>query len=152
MLLTAATPRQLSVGIAIVRVVTGIIMFAHGYQKVFTNGIDGVTGFFTQLGIPLPGLAAPLVAFLELAGGVALVLGLLTRLVALGFVFDMLGAIFFVHLENGFFLPGGIEFVLLLAAASLAFVIAGAGAFSLDEAIARRRFTRSDDVVVRSTS
>jgi putative oxidoreductase len=140
-LLAPSDPRQLDTGMAIVRIITGIIFIAHGAQKVFGFGIGGTTQFFTQVGAPLPGVAAPLVAALELVGGVALVIGLLTRLVALGLALDMLGAILLVHLANGFFVGGnGVEFVLLLMVNAIALVVAGPGAFSLDGAIGRRRF------------
>src|SRR5688572_921094 len=150
-LLGPASPRQLSVGIALVRVITGCVFLAHGYQKLFVFGLAGVTGAFTQMGIPAPTIIAPLVAVVELVGGVALILGLLTRLAALGFVIDMLGAIFIVHLKNGFFLPNGIEFALTLLVASLGLVIAGAGAFSIDESLARRRTSAAGDAYARAT-
>lgn len=139
LLIDSTTPRQLSIGIAIVRVITGVIMLAHGAQKLFQFGIAGVTQGFAGMGVPLPGIVAPLVTILEFAGGIALILGLLTRLVAFGLAIDMLGALFIVHLANGFFLPNGYEFVLVLFAATAALAIAGAGAFSVDQAIANRR-------------
>ena len=138
-LLGPASPRQLGLGIALVRIITGVVFIAHGYMKVFVMGIPGTTGFFTQVGIPAASIMAPLVATLEIAGGLALVLGLLTRLAALGLAINMLGAIFFVRLKGGFFAPNGAEFEIVLCVACLALVIAGAGALSLDEAIARRR-------------
>lgn len=140
-LLAPSDPRQLDTGIAIVRIITGIIFMAHGAQKLFGFGIAGTTGFFTQVGAPMPGLTAPLVTGLELLGGLALVVGLLTRLAALGLAFDVLGAILLVHLKNGFFAgDNGVEFVLLLMVNALAIVVAGPGAWSLDGAIGRRRF------------
>lgn len=138
-LLGPASPRHLSLGIALVRIITGVIFIAHGYMKFFVMGMPGTTGFFTQVGIPAPGVMAPLIATLEVAGGIALVLGLLTRLAALGLVIDMLGAIFFVRLKGGFFAPNGAEFEILLFVACVALVIAGAGALSVDEGLARRR-------------
>src|SRR5829696_377156 len=103
-------------------------------------GISGTTAFFTQVGAPMPGVTAPLIGGLEFLGGIALVVGLLTRLAALGLALDMLGAIFVVHLKAGFFAPNGVEFVLLLMVNAIALVIAGPGAGSLDGAIGRRRF------------
>lgn len=138
-LLSPASPRQVSVGIALVRIITGCIFLAHGYQKVFVFGIAGATAAFGQMGVPAPSITAPLVSIVEIAAGIALILGLLTRLAALGLAIDMLGAIFIVHLKAGFFLPNGIEFALLLFVVCVALVIAGAGAPSMDEAIARRR-------------
>ena len=78
-------------------------------------------------------------ALLEFFGGIALVLGLLTRLAALGLAVNMAGAMVLVHAPAGFFLPNGIEFALVLGAASLAFAIMGAGELSVDALVARRR-------------
>lgn len=149
-LLGPASPRQLSLGIALVRIITGVIFIAHGYMKFFVMGMPGTTGFFTQVGIPAAGVMAPLIATLEVAGGIALVLGLLTRLAALGLVIDMLGAIFFVRLKGGFFAPNGAEFEILLFVACVALVIAGAGALSVDEGLARRRSPAVPDAYGRT--
>jgi putative oxidoreductase len=123
----------------VLRLTLGIVMLAHGYQKVFTFGFAGITQGFTQMGVPLPGVTAPLVSLLELLGGVALIIGLLTRLAALGFVFDMLGAMAFVHFKNGFFLPTGFEFAFTLLGVSIAVMLGGAGIASVDGMIAERR-------------
>jgi len=125
-------------GLALLRVVLGAVFMAHGAQKLFVFGLGGVAGAFTQMGAPFPGVTGPLVALLEFFGGIALVLGLLTRLAALGLVIDMLGAIAIVHLKAGFFAPRGVEFVLMLATAAAALVIGGPGALALDNLIARR--------------
>ena len=140
--LFSTDPRRQSLGLTIVRVITGIIFMAHGGQKLFSFGIAGVTAGFTQMGVPLPGITAPLVAILEFFGGLALVIGLLTRLAALGLAINMLGAIFLVHLAAGFFLPQGYEFALLLFMTSLALVIGGPGRYAIDDMIARRRSVR----------
>ena len=137
--LFASTPRHQQIGIAALRIVLGIVMAAHGYQKLFTMGIAGIQGGFTKMGVPLPMITAPLVAGLEFFGGLALIVGLLTRLTALGLVIDMLGAISFVHISNGFFAPRGYEFVLALMAASLSVALAGPGAFSIDGLLARKK-------------
>jgi putative oxidoreductase len=149
-LLGPASPRQLSLGIALVRIITGVIFVAHGYMKFFVMGIPGTTGFFSQVGIPAPGLMAPFVATLEVAGGIALIIGLLTRLAALGLAINMLVAIVLVRLKGGFFAPNGAEFEILLCVACVALVIAGAGAFSADEAIARRRSPAVGDAYGRT--
>jgi putative oxidoreductase len=123
----------------VLRLTLGIVMLAHGYQKLFVFGFGGITGGFAQMGIPMPGITGPLVALLEFFGGIALIIGLLTRLAALGFVIDMLGAAAFVHLKNGFFLPTGFEFVFMLLGASIAVMLGGAGIASVDGMIADRR-------------
>lgn len=137
--LFAADPRQQGLGIALVRIIIGITFFAHGYQKLFIMGISGIQGGFTKMGVPMPTVTAVLVTFLEFFGGIGLVIGLLTRLIALGLTIDMLGAMAFVHFANGFFLPTGYEFVLLLMVASLSLVVGGPGRFAVDNMIANRQ-------------
>jgi putative oxidoreductase len=131
------TVRQTQIALGIVRIVAGVIFVAHGYQKFFMMGIPGVTGFFTQLGAPMPGIAAPAIATLELVGGLALLVGFFARFVAIPLALDMAGAIFLMHAKGGFFVPKGVEFVMLLMTAAVAVAIAGAGAFSIDSATAR---------------
>ena len=126
-------------GLLVLRLVVALVFVMHGGQKLFVHGIDGVASSFAQIGAPLPQVTAPLVSFLEFFGGMAIALGLLTRLVALGLAIDMLAALFLVHLPNGFFLPRGIEFVLLLAGAAATLVLAGAGVWSVDAVVRRRR-------------
>lgn len=138
-LFRAPTARQLTAGLTILRVVIGAIFIAHGAQKLFVYGFAGVTGAFGQMGIPMPALVGPFIALLEFSAGIALIVGLLTRLAALGLAFNMLGAILFVHLKGGLFLPAGSEFALSLLASTAILALTGAGAFSLDALIASRR-------------
>ena len=133
------TSRPIDSGLALLRVVTGATFAAHGAQKLFVYGFDGIAGGFAQMGVPFPGIMGPLVGFVELFGGLALIAGLLTRLAGVGLTAVMLGAMAFVHLPAGFFLPNGYEFVLLLAASATTLAIVGAGRYSLDAQLARRR-------------
>ncbi len=139
--LFAAAPRQQGIALAMIRIITGIIFMAHGYQKLFVMGLPGVTDGFTKMGAPMPTITATLVTFLEFLGGIGLVIGLITRFIALGLAIDMLGAILIVHAANGFFLPRGYEFVLLLLVSSLALAVGGSGRFSVDDMIASRWMT-----------
>lgn len=137
-----ASATRLSAALAVLRVVVGTVFVAHGAQKLFVFGLAGVTGGFAGMGIPLPGITAPAVALVEFFGGLALIVGLLTRLTGVGLAITMLGALFLVHLPAGFFLPNGVEFVLTLASAAAALALSGPGAYSVDALLARRRSQR----------
>lgn len=128
--------RDVSIGLLVLRLAAGAVFIDHGYQKLFGMGFGGVSGMFTHMGVPMPGVIGPLIALLEFFGGIALALGFLTRLVSLGFVCDMLGAILLVQLKNGFS-RYGLEFMLL--GASLALALAGAGRFSIDRVLGERQ-------------
>ena len=138
-LFNPTTPRQLDAGLTLLRTITGVTFAAHGSQKLFIYGFDGVGGAFAQMGVPFPGVMGPLVGFVELFGGLALIAGLLTRLAGVGLTAVMLGAMFLVHLPAGFFLPNGYEFVLMLAASATTLAITGAGRYSLDALLAKRQ-------------
>lgn len=115
------------------RVVTGLLFIYHGYSKIFGMGVDATAGFFSNVGIPAAGILAPLVAYGEFLGGIALVLGIFTHWVSKLNIIIMLGAIFFVHFANGYDMSkGGYEYQLLILVTNLYFLAHGAGKYSLD--------------------
>lgn len=128
-----------SIGLTVLRVVLGVVFVAHGAQK-FAQGIPQVARGFAGMGVPLAEVAAPLVAGLELVGGLFLVLGVATRVVAGLLAVDMVVAGLLAHVSAGFFAQGGgVEYVLVLAAAALAVTLTGPGRFSLDALVQRTR-------------
>ncbi len=128
------------------RVSLGVIFFAHGAQKVLGwfggYGWTGTMQFFTQT-LHIPALLAMLAILTEFLGGIALFLGLFTRLAALLVAGEMVVATLQVHLPNGFFMnwanaPNvghGIEYNLALIGAALALLITGGGRLSVDTAL-----------------
>lgn len=130
----------------ILRVVLAAVMFPHGAQKLL--GWFGGLGFSAQMDaftqqMGLPWILGLLVMVAEVAGSIALLVGLLTRLAALGIGCVMVGAIVTVHAHNGFFMNWygqkageGFEYHLLALAIVLALVVGGGGRLSLDRRIA----------------
>ena len=130
----------------ILRLVLGVVFVAHGAQKLLGwfggPGFSGTMGMFTgYLHIPAP------LAFLAIAaeffGGLGLILGFLTRIAAFGISVNMLVAIATVHHSYGFFMNWagtqkgeGFEYHLLVLAITAYLIIRGAGALSVDRAIA----------------
>jgi putative oxidoreductase len=124
-----------SIGLLVLRLVTGAIFIGHGLPKLGFlggKGIAGATAAFAGWGIPLPALSATLVATTETLGGALLMLGFLTRVVTAAQAFAMLVAVFVVHWPNGFLGRGGYQWALLLAAAALCLMLDGAGRYSVD--------------------
>lgn len=122
-------------GLAILRVILGVIFIAHGVPKL-TGGIEGTAMFFGSVGIPAPVAAAWFIALLETLGGIALLIGSFVTPVAMLLSAHMLAGIVLVHAANGFYVIGeghdGVEFSLLLIAALLALVFCGPGLAALD--------------------
>lgn len=137
---TTAPSAAASLGLLVLRVVVGAVFAAHGAQKIFEYTIPGTIGSFAGMGVPMPEIAAPFVAFVELIGGILLVLGLFTRLAGVLLAIDMVVALVLVHLSAGLWVgEGGYEFVAVLGAAALALALTGAGRFSIDGAFLRGR-------------
>ena len=127
--------------LTVIRLVLGVVFFAHGAQKML--GWFGGPGFpntmqlFSQMGIP--GFLAFLAIAAEFFGGLGLIFGLFTRVAAFGISCNMIVAVAMVHHQFGFFMNWtgaqkgeGYEYHLLLLAASVVLMIRGAGAASVD--------------------
>lgn len=131
----------------LLRLTLAVVMFPHGAQKALgwfgSQGFTPTIAFFTGAGIP-PVLAL-LVIVTEFLGPLGLALGLLTRVVAFGLLCEMLVAIVTVHWPNGFFMNWtgtqqgeGFEYHLLVIGMALTLLMVGAGAWSIDRALAGR--------------
>lgn len=121
----------------ILRVPVGLILAAHGAQKLFGwfggYGLEGTAKWLASIGLEPGYLMALLAGGAEFFGGLALVLGLLTRPAAVVAAFTMLVAILSVHIGNGLFMSNnGYEYALTLFVVSLALAIQGAGRFAMD--------------------
>ena len=136
--LTTAFDRAGMLAWPIVRVTAGLLLMPHGAQKLFGwfggYGLTATGEFFSgSLGLEPGLLFAFLAGFVEFFGGLALVLGLLTRPAALGVAGLMAVAAFGVHLPNGFFwTEGGLEYPLMWGLLAIAIFLRGGDRFSLD--------------------
>src|SRR6478672_11877386 len=121
------------------RVILGVVLFAHGWQKLVINGISGTYAQFDKLGIPLAIVSASFASFVEFVGGALIIVGALTTTVVALDLVVMVGAAGFVHLTHGIFAQnGGWELVGVIVAAELALAAFGPGRFSVDHLVARR--------------
>ncbi|HKK26482.1 MAG TPA: DoxX family protein [Gemmatimonadota bacterium] len=122
-------------GLAILRVVVGVVYITHGIPKLL-GGVPGTAEALGHLGIPLPGLFAWVVTLLETFGGLSLVAGFLVGPVAFLFMIEMIVGILLVHAPNGWYVVGGgsagAEYNTVLIAALLALMLAGPGAAAVD--------------------
>ncbi len=129
--------RAMAAGLLVLRLGIGLIMAAHGAQKLFGwwsgPGMSGWVGAMTRMRIRPPAPWAWISALSELAGGLGLALGFLTPLPSIAIAGSMFVAIALVHWPKGFWTSkGGYEFNLSILAAVAAVAIAGPGAYSLD--------------------
>ena len=122
------------VGLLILRLVLGLTLAAHGFNKFFGGGrIPGTARWFESIGMKPGKFHATLAATTEVSAGLGLAAGLLTPIPAAGFVSLMLVAAWTVHRPNGFFIvKEGWEYNLVLAVSAVAVATLGAGRLSLD--------------------
>jgi putative oxidoreductase len=134
------------------RLIIGYGFMAHGWAKL-SRGPAGFARLLEQIGAPLPEATAWVSTFVEILGGVAILTGAFVAVVSIPLIVMMVVAMFTVHLRYGFsaidtigliadgpqFGPPGIEVNLLYIGGLLALSLGGAGAFSIDRLLARRR-------------
>lgn len=138
--LVPVPPAVRDIGLLLTRVLLGVVLIAHGWQKFFTNGIGGTGEFFASMSVPAATAAATFAGLVELVGGILLIIGLLTPVISALVVIVMIGAFFFVHLGNGIFVTdNGWELVAVIALAVVVFGLVGPGRYSIDSLIAGRR-------------
>jgi putative oxidoreductase len=120
----------------VLRVVLGAVYIAHGWSKVQT-GPENFAGYLTTLNVPLPVVMAWVVTILEVAGGVLLIVGAFTRIVALLFVLEMIGTTLLVKVDLGFIAEqtAGAELDLAMMAGALAILFLGPGKLAIDNGI-----------------
>ncbi len=117
--------RHKALGLLLIRAAVGIVFFAHGWTKI--HGLSGVEGMFVGFG--LPGATGVFIAWLEVIGGVAMVLGIFTRLFGAIFAIEMLVAVFLTGGVARGYRPHELELFLMLVSLGVAFV--GSGRWSL---------------------
>ncbi|MBK1788860.1 DoxX family protein [Prauserella cavernicola] len=119
------------------RVAIGVVFLAHGLDK-WETGIGGTADMVGSMGIPLPTVTAVFLIAVEVIGSILFIAGLALPLVGIGYAITGLGAVFYVHLDNGLLGEGGYELVLVLALAGLALGFNG-GRLSIDHLVFGRK-------------
>ncbi|BDX01914.1 MAG: DoxX family protein [Marinomonas sp.] len=142
-LIQTITKTTSGVASTILRIPVGLILMAHGAQKLFGMfggyGLEGTGQFMASLGLEPGYLMALLAGSAEFFGGLALVIGLLVRPASAVIAFTMVMAIFSVHISNGLFMANnGYEYALTLLIVAMSLVFSGAGALSVDKALSSK--------------
>lgn len=128
------------IALLVARVLLGVVLIAHGLQKFGEWTLGGTAQAFGQMGVALPGIAAPVAAVVELIGGVLLLVGAFSAVTGLIVALQMGVAAVIVHVGNGVFIDnGGWELVGVIAAAALAVAAAGPGRYSVDALLTRKQ-------------
>jgi uncharacterized membrane protein YphA (DoxX/SURF4 family) len=116
-------------GLLILRAVLGLVLLVHGWPKI--KNLRGTVGSFEMMGFR-PGIFwGALVVFAEVVGGLAIIFGFFTQIVAFIVAIEFIVIILKVNLKKG--LVNGFEFDLLILAATLVLVTSGGGLYSLDD-------------------
>ncbi len=128
------TDENKDIALLLLRIGVGVIFIVAGWGKL--NGIEGVEGFFGNIGIPLPGLMAWVVAIVEFVGGILILTGTYIRIPAILLAIIMIVAIITTKLGQDFS-AYRLDMMLLLVSAALALM--GAGKYSVTDLIANMR-------------
>ena len=122
----------------LMRVVIGYILLMHGWMKVGTFGVAGVSGLMAKNGLEPATAFAIAAMFLETVGAICIILGLFTRFFAAAIAIELGIAFLAVHLKAGFAVnKGGFEYILLLGIVMFAIAIRGGGPYSVDRWIGK---------------
>ncbi|MEU5843516.1 DoxX family protein [Rhodococcus sp. NPDC047139] len=131
------TPLVRDIGILIARLALGVVFLAHGLQKFDSWGYEGTKAGFEGMGAPAPAISAFVATWVEILGGLALILGVLVPVFGFLLFLLMVGAFFIVHVGNGIYVAdGGFELVVALGAGALLLAVVGSGAFGIDRFLA----------------
>lgn len=119
-----------NIGLLVLRLVAGGILLYEGSVKIFIHGSENVTSYFSGLGFAAPALVGSFISYFELIAGVLIILGILTRLLALAATIEMTVATVMINLPNG--LTAATEVTILMLGSFLALALAGSGKYSLE--------------------
>ncbi len=143
------------IGLLILRLAVAAVFIVHGWGDVFEAGVANNVENYRDAGIPLPALSAPFAAYVQLLGGILLVLGALTRPVSAGLIIVMAGALIFVHPGESLVMGqdgSGAGYAFIMCATSVLLLLAGSGRFSLDRLLATRWTSSSNNERAGQTS
>jgi putative oxidoreductase len=133
-------PSVRDAALLVARLLLGVVLVAHGWQKVVTNGLGATAEGFAGMGVPAAPVSAAYSGIVELVGGALILVGAATAVVGVLVVLDMLGAALIVHVGNGVMASdGGWELVGVIGAVALVLAAVGAGRYSVDHVLAARR-------------
>ena len=126
-------------GLLIGRIILAVVFITHGYQKLFQLGVDGVAErLLSPNGFPAPLFLAWVLSLTEFVGGIAVLVGLLTRYAAVGLAIDMLVVILVLKWNAGLMGQGNYQFELSLLGLSLVLLLSGPGKLSLEKLLLKK--------------
>lgn len=133
-------PLVADIALLAARLALGLILMAHGWQKLNEWGLAGTGESFDQMGVPAPHISAAIAAGVEFGGGALLIIGLLTPIAGIAITAVMAGAWVIAHWTDTVFVDqGGWELVAALTVGALVVAVVGPGRISIDALFTRRR-------------